>query len=281
MPLIAQVKGGLGNQLFIYAAARAISLNNGVPLFLDVFTGYRGDRFNRRFLLDEFNISASISREYSPYCFFGMKTIPLLLSKINRLLPIKKRYVIREQYPKFDPEMLQPGLSSTYLIGYWQSYLYFSQIASQIKEELVLKSPLDMKNIQMGKEILSSESVSVHIRQGNLSNKLSEDYYRLAVQIINSKVKNPRYFVFSDSPESAAKLSAILPKQQTIVGINSDQESYKDLWLMSRCRHHIIANSTFSWWGGWLSDNERKVVVAPESIQKFNADILPPDWIVI
>ncbi len=275
------MRGGLGNQLFIYAMARALSVCSGMPLRLDVISGYKRDAFNRRFLLDNFNISGSIANKWESYDFVCGRLVRKLLCGTNSLLPITKRRFFYENRNSFIPEFSSSRHGHVYLMGYWQSYLYFERIRPQLKAELTLKSPLGKENLILEKEILSSESVSIHVRQDNLSNKLNEDYYFRAVEIIKKKVVNPRYFIFSDSPGLSEKLSKVLSAR--LVNINGTNDTcYKDLWLMSLCRHHIVANSTFSWWGAWLTgENPEACIIAPETMKMFNSDILPPNWIAL
>lgn len=279
MTIVAQIAGGLGNQLFIYAMGRAISIKSGIPLKLDVVSGYKEDKFNRRFLLDNFNVCAGIATVCESYGFPGGRLAFRLSSKINSSLSHDKRWILADPQEKFESEFAALLHRSVYLMGYWQSYKYFQEFAPQIKRELTLKAPLDEKNKRVERDILDSESVSIHVRQDNLNYKLSADYYLKAVEIIGSKVKNPKYYIFSDSSGLSQKLAKDLSAR--LVNINSPDECCKDLWLMSCCRHHITANSTFSWWGAWLADSKGKQVVVPASIRKFNTDIIPPEWLVL
>ena len=279
MKIVAQLAGGLGNQLFIYAMGRATSIRNAIPLSLDARSGYKNDHFERSFLLDKFNICADLATRSESSDFPGGSILRSLSFRVNSLLPYERRWILNENSHKFESEFLAVLRKSVYLSGYWQSYRYFQDVAPQIKKDLTLKSLLDGENRDIELEIVNSESVSIHVRQDNLSHSLNLDYYFRAVEILKSKVKNPKYFVFSDSPKMSVELSAAL--QARLVDVNNQDECYKDLALMSRCRHHIAANSTFSWWGAWLADSKGKQVVVPESIRKFNADIIPPEWIVL
>jgi len=279
MAIVAQIMGGLGNQLFIYAMGRAISLKNNVPLKLDVISGYKKDHYNRKFLLGELNIASDIANKLESNDFPGGKFILRLSSSLNSFLPFNRRWILSENSQKFEAEFISAPRKSAYLIGYWQSYKYFQEFAQQVREGLTLKVPLNGGNLDVEREILNSESVSVHVRQDNLSHRLNCDYYFKAVEMLKSRVRNPRYFIFSDSPGVSAELSAGLSAR--LVNVNGPDECCKDLALMSHCRHHIIANSTFSWWGAWLADSEDKCVIAPQSITKFNSDIIPPEWTVL
>ncbi len=279
MAIVSQTVGGLGNQLFIYAMGRAVSLKSGLPLKLDAISGYKNDRFGRKYLLDKFNVCAEIATRSESYDLPAGRLIRGMVARINSFLPYNKRWILEENHSKLEYQIPSELKQSVYLSGYWQSYKYFQEYAAQIKKELTLKNPLGEKNVAIERDISSTESVSIHVRQDNVSHKLRRDYYLKAVELIRSKVNNPQYFIFSDSSVFARGLSAVLSAK--IVDVNGISECEKDLWLMSRCRHHIVANSTFSWWGAWISDGEGKQVVVPASIRQFNPNIIPPGWMVL
>ena len=137
MSIIAQVKGGLGNQMFIYATARALSLRNSVPLKLDpAFTYYKSNPFNLTFLLDHFNICATIANAQESFNYFGGKGVRWGLSIFSSVLPYNKRMILRESINAFIPELCRQQFQSIYLMGYWQSYRYFSDMLPQLKKEL-------------------------------------------------------------------------------------------------------------------------------------------------
>lgn len=280
MAIVAQIQGGLGNQLFQYAMARAFAYKNKTVLKLDSVSGYRNDLFNRKFLLNKFNVQAELANSLESYSFAGGKFVLKSLLGINSLLPRRNRWVIKEDGSFYDPCININGNTNIYLRGYWQSYRYFECYRQLLETDLTLKTPLDKVNKDMEFEILNSESVSIHVRQDNLSHKLDENYYLKALDSIKLKVKNPRYFVFSDSTGFSRDLATRIAGK--LVDINSPDDCCKDLWLMSCCRHHIVANSTFSWWGAWLADTKHnKQVFVPSSITRFNVDIIPSGWTVL
>jgi hypothetical protein len=180
--------------------------------------------------------------------------------------------------------------------GYWQSELYFKDIEKELRDELQIKSPHGPVNIKMAENIQNSQSVCMHVRQLYSMPKTSKavpldhrdpranfvgiDYYNKAVRLIVEKVKNPHFFVFSDYPERTKK-NLCFDYPTTFVDHNDSDKDYEDLWLMSGCKYFIIGNSTFSWWGAWLSSFENKIVIAPSKILANNIDIIPKCWIVI
>jgi hypothetical protein len=180
------------------------------------------------------------------------------------------------------------------LRGFWQSEKYFENIGPLIKNELTLREPPgDLQNTTLLKQIKDTESVAIHFRRGDyISDRqaqefhgtCSETYYRDAIALIQSKVENPFFFIFSDEPEWVAEHFNIdVPK--CIVHHNSPDEAHKDLYLMRHCRHFIVANSSFSWWGAWLGDHEHKIVIAPKQwLRKIPDDaddshIIPKTWL--
>ncbi len=180
-----------------------------------------------------------------------------------------------------------------YLQGYWQSEKYFKDIEKIIRDDFTFSEEPDYQNKQMADTIKCCEAVSLHVRRGDyVSNPVtteyhgicSEDYYRRAVREVERYCKNPQFFVFSDDP-SWAKENLETGYPTTIIDFNGSEKDYEDLRLMSLCQHHIIANSSFSWWGAWLSWNPQKIVIAPK--KWFNRpeintqDLIPESWIRI
>jgi hypothetical protein len=182
-----------------------------------------------------------------------------------------------------------------YLKGNWQSPKYFADIAEIIRNEFTLKKRLTEKSLRLAELIDSNESVSIHVRRGDYaqtSNGLQhhgvcgEDYYCRCVDHIRQGVKHPQFFIFSDDPSWAADNFGHL--EGSVFVDNDSHDACQDLWLMSHCKHNIIANSTFSWWGAWLNRHEGKIVLAPkqwfaEEVQfsMRTEDLFPSEWIAI
>ncbi|MBI2843638.1 MAG: alpha-1,2-fucosyltransferase [Armatimonadetes bacterium] len=290
--IISHLKGGLGNQMFQYALGRKLAITNGTRLSLDI-SSYQVSA--HRYRLDHYNIAADIvpiskpkkADQSVPKSFVG-RALRRVERKIVSSLPNGKK-VVTERHYNFDPEILclRDGAR---LDGYWQSERYFADIADVIRKELTIKHSFDPANQKMAQAIRGCESVSLHIRRGDYvtdpnCNKhhgtCPISYYQAAAREIASVVDNPCFFVFSDDLEWARhNLELTFPT--TYVGINGSDKDYEDMRLMSLCRHHVIANSTFSWWGAWLCDNTDKVVIAPK--KWFNNpdlntdDVTPQSW---
>ena len=180
---------------------------------------------------------------------------------------------------------------SIYIDGYWQSYQYFQSIESQLKVELTPTAPLSGLNLSVAESIAQVNAVSLHIRRGdyvsnNATNKvhgfLGLKYYEDAISVIASKVSNPYFFVFSDDI-AWAKENLELTNNVSFIDHNTGKNSYEDMRLMSLCQHHIIANSSFSWWGAWLGQNPNKIVLYPDRWFATNdrdiSTLCPPEWL--
>jgi hypothetical protein len=180
-----------------------------------------------------------------------------------------------------------------YLEGYWGSEKYFKDIEAIIRRELTVKTEPSPINRAMAEHICQAPAVSIHIRRGDfISNPITQkfhgvcslEYYSKAADMIAGMVERPHFFVFSDDPQWAQD-NLKLEYPITFVTHNSMDEDYEDLRLMSLCKYHIIANSTFSWWGAWLSRASDKIVYAPRywlNDSSLNtSDVIPNGWIKI
>lgn len=290
--IITKLIGGLGNQMFQYATGRRAAYANNTSLKLDI-TEYENQvgMTPRKYMLSIFNIQESFATESEINKLKKNNFIQKILRKINPA-SANKSY-IKEKHNHFDSNILDIS-GNIYLNGSWQSEKYFSDISNIIRREFTFKNNLNKINNRILTTINGVNSVSLHIRRGDyVSNPvasqilgvLSLDYYKNALAFITKKVKDAQIFVFSDDIVWAKKnLKTSLP----ISFIDHHKENmspHEDLRLMSYCKHHIIANSSFSWWGAWLSDNPQKIVVAPK--RWFNnpnlntKDLIPQDWIIL
>jgi hypothetical protein len=173
-----------------------------------------------------------------------------------------------------------------YIYGWWFDERYFLEHSIEIKKLFAFCS-IDEINLKLGNEISSCNSVSVHIRRGDYASFgmkiIGEDYYKKAINIINSRIDNPVFYVFSDDRIESKELMDKLHVNYIIVDNNVGENSYKDMYLMSKCKYNIIANSSFSWWGAWLNDNPEKIVISPEIWEDKKRDFKPQveSWIKI
>jgi hypothetical protein len=284
MTITVKLSGGLGNQLFQYACARNLADVHKTDLKLDV-SSYDDEPNGRKYMINYFNTSASISPidDLLPH----RDIISNLVFKICK----PSNYFVEKHF-HYDPN-IKTLPNGTYLDGYWQSEKYFKRSESIIRREFVVLDPPSPKNQKIIDKIKSCESVSLHIRRGDyvtnpktntLYGTCPPEYYEKAMQYVKGKVKRPVYFIFSDDPKWIQS-NMITGYPQTVVDINGPDSAHEDLRLMSYCKHHIIANSSFSWWGAWLSNNQKKIVVAPSkwfnNYHKDEQDIIPEQWVRI
>lgn len=298
--IVTRISGGLGNQFFQYALGKNISLKNNDELKLDIGFFDLGIEKDRSFKLLNFNISANISNEND------LKKIGIpdmveqnLYSKIMRkvhvtlqnLKTVENRTIVTEKNSMFDSKILKIE-NSCYLSGIWQSEKYFKDIEDTIRKEFTLKNETTEYFKTWASKIENCESVCLHVRRGDyvksqktnaFHGTCSLEYYNEAINLILKKIKEPTFFVFSDDIDWVKdNLKIDYPKFFV-----SDKRlpDYEELVLMSKCKHNIIANSTFSWWGAWLNNNKDKIVIAPKkwfNVESINTeDLIPEGWIRI
>ena len=292
--IVVRIAGGIGNQLFIYAMARRLSIVTNCDLVLDNISGFKNDfLYNRHYQLHHFNINcrmASFSERYEPFGHLRRK----LHRVFNRFLPLSFKTFISEVKMDFDSSYKNYiPTKNIYLEGYWQCEDYFKDIETQIRQDLQIIPPKDSVNRACAESIQQHIAVAVHVRsfdeldgeESTNGNNASYDYYARAVRSMESQVSDAHYFLFSDRPEAARSRIPLPDDRITVVKHNlGDENAYADLWLMSHCQHFIIANSTFSWWGAWLSENGNKIVIAPgfekrDGLCSWGFDgLLPKTW---
>jgi len=281
--IVTRLMGGLGNQMFQYAAGRRLALHRQTELKLDLSW------------LENEGKKATAVRTYELDCFNIAQIFadPKDLSNRKGLLRSRKSdgekiSVFNEDGFAFDKNVLNLP-DNTLLSGYWQSEKYFKDIADTIRSDFTFMSPPKGKSLEIAERINNSTSISLHVRRGDYAtNKETNvyhglapiEYYNAAVAKIMTTVQNPHFYVFSDDPEWT-KEHIKLRSPATYVDHNS--KGAEDMRLMSMCQHHIIANSSFSWWAAWLNPSTDKIVIAPK--QWFNlktldtSDLIPASWI--
>lgn len=289
--IIIKLIGGLGNQMFQYALGRHLAYKFNTALKLDI-TGLVDRRPRENFTLrnyefEVYNIQAQIATKNEIAAFISDQTLFNMTIKIKKKVGLIKIKFETEQ--KFQPSVLTMG-SNVYLAGYWQSEKYFNAIEIIIRNDLQPKEPLPSTSQKQLDLICNENSVSLHIRRGDYATNilakqvlgtLSLDYYKKSTQFISQKVLNPYFFIFSDDL-NWVKQNMNLNYPFEIIDGNPD---YADLYLMSMCKHNIIANSSFSWLGAWLNPNLNKVVIAPkqwfanETMNAQTNDLIPGTWI--
>lgn len=290
--IIVKLTGGLANQMFQYACGRFLSLKNNDELKLDL-SFYQKDLpsvTKRDFELDVFNIKAQVATGAE---IKKMAIQNIFVNKVLRRLPflcfLNKKLVIENSF-NFHPEVLEKK-GDLYLDGYWQSEKYFKQVENIIRQDFTLKDNLmSLLDKNLLDRIKSINSVAIHVRRGDyVKNQAINQvhgtcplgYYKKGIELIASKVVNPEFFVFSDDIVWCKENIKINFPIHFVEG----NKSYEDLILMSKCKHNIIANSSFSWWAAWLNLNPQKIVIAPNrwfADKKIDTrDLIPESWLKI
>ncbi len=316
--IITSLVGGLGNQLFQYAAGRALSHKHGSPLKLDTVS-FEQSTF-RLYYLDDFNICARkatrqdilrldategllrILKPVSPRAYAAFLNLARKSGSIRFNIryydqqpgspppPLQVKRIVSQRIFDFDKDFfLLPD--NIVLLGSWISYKYFDHIRPVLLHELSVKHELQEKNKEAAERIQSAaNSVSLHVRRTDKVNSLeyfSTDpaYISRAISFFRKNCESPLFFIFSDDiPWCKANITL---QNAVFVDWNADATAYEDLRLMSLCKHNVIAESSFSWWGAYLNQNTHKIVVSPPAqrwVSRENSlchDILPPEWIVI
>ncbi|MEK7553983.1 MAG: alpha-1,2-fucosyltransferase [Patescibacteria group bacterium] len=286
--IITKLIGGLGNQMFQYAVARHLALKNNVELKLDK-TGFETYKLHA-YGLHHLNIEEVFATQKEVAAFrIYKKREGKMWFLYNRLIADPTRYVSERSF-NFDPSILKLS-APVYLDGFWQSERYFKGIESIIRDEFTIKELLVGKNRKMTDAISNSTAVSMHIRRADYVTNptvnawhgtCDSEYYARAVSTIVQTIADPHFFIFSDDMEWARQ-NIILDHPVTYVDHNDARTNYEDLRLMSRCKHNIIANSSFSWWGGWLNNNPGKIVISPKNWFKTPKmdvrDLVPDTWV--
>lgn len=263
--VIAIVKGGLGNQLFIYAASRALALRLDRSLYLDTIRGYTSDNFGRKYRLNQFDISAVDMPDSWRIAVSLRHPRHKIIRAYNKILPRNSRNYFAERHNLGASQLtaLHPQRDRITLLGYWQNEAYFQDHADLIRAELRPPVPSAKAILERGKRFLAEERVFVHFRRINYNHVLGLDYYQKAIDEISKQLSAPKFAVFGDSIEEPIKELDFRGHPVEIVADNTEDELL-DLWLMTQCRHGILANSSFSWWGAWLSQfNSGRLVYAP------------------
>ena len=289
--IIVKLYGGLGNQMFQYAAARACGERLQTDVAFDDEYFLHPDRFGSAWPYQLDLLKTQIQKWHSKVPKAAFDPVFRLIRRLNRAgLPTPGFFF--EKPSQYD-ERINALSENTFLDGYFQSEKYFKSIRGQLLNELAPKADWGSANEQMARKMAESESVSLHVRRGDyVSNPAAARvhgtcdlaYYQRAIEHFEARLKAPTFFVFSDDPDWVkANIRPSSSSDVVYVNQNSGLTSYFDIFLMSRCQHNIIANSSFSWWGAWLNTSANQEVVAParwySDIRINTGDIYPETWL--
>jgi hypothetical protein len=294
--IIVKIGGGLGNQLFTYAAAKRLAISNSAELVIDSISGFENDvQYNRKYMLDFFGLvdrKANVIERLPFNRYFER-----FFLNISKFKQFKNRRFIFQENINFDGRILEYYFKSNivYFKGYWQSEMYFKDIESTIRNSFKFNLSIPNNISSLIEQIKLTNSISLHVRffEDNLNSNytISEEYYFAAMNYISKKVDSPHFFIFSDNPNLLKNfLIKCNSYSYTLVDLSSSELLNVDMfefYLMKSCKHKIIANSTFSWWAAWLGEFEKKIVIAPkfESFEGVCAwgfkGLIPDDWILL
>lgn len=282
------ISGGLGNQMFMYAMARAMALRNGTTAVFNLKYGFDRDyTYHRKLELQNFNVKLNVSRRLT----FDYPNSRFLLNVSRRagfnILAPRYKYV-KESLPlHFEEDLICMKDKNLFLEGYWQSERYFSDFRDIIRDEFSIIMPIDIdvENELNRIRSIGKDTVFIGVRRYQECSSLpkgvllDESYYNRAIEIMESKLSNPMFVVFTQDPQWAKahlKSKSIIMYADSKEGTNS---SVKDMYLMTHCRHAIISNSSFYWWGAWLSTEKDGIVIAPNNF--LNRDSVCEKWLKI
>lgn len=276
--VIAIVKGGLGNQLFIYAAARALALRIGRTLYLDEKRGYTKDDYGRSYRLNRFPIQARPMPEDWRIAPTLKHPRHKIIRALNKFLPRNHRTYFAERHhlPATQLTTLQPSRARITLLGYWQNADYFADCAATIRAELTPPAPTAATNQALGEKFAACDSVFLHCRRVRYEHLLGVDYYQAAVDTCCAELSQPHFVLFGDDLNWPQQNLNFHRATVTTITHNTTDE-LADFWLMSRCRHAIIANSSFSWWAAWLGAAQTNGLVFAPSQSGYQI-VMPPTW---
>ena len=292
--IITRMDGGLGNQMFQYALARILAKKNNAVVLLDKSffdqTEKRLGHTPRKFELAVFNNSYAFAST-SDLLFFKQLSV---FNKIKRDLGLNYPKMYKEASFCYDEKALKLQ-KPVYVRGFFQSYKYFIGYENLIRELFAFPlESLDVLNEKIMSTVKSTNAIAIHVRRGDYVNdattqqyhgNCSLEYYLKAISLLTAREKDFSLFFFSDDSEWVKKQFKDLPYAKQFIDHNTGENSWKDMLLMSLCKHNIIANSSFSWWAAYLNANPEKSVIAPKkwfalSEEKINtSDLTPPGWI--
>lgn len=288
--IIVKLIGGLGNQMFQYAAGRRLAALHNTSLKIDLSqlkADPNGAYTKRHFELDIFSFVPEFATEtdVAPFLKFTR-------SRVRRVLFRELPFLFSTAYIAESGKDYSPSFEkypvNTYLDGFWQNEKYFMPVESLIRSEFSFRAPLSGANNDVAQKIQSSNAISLHIRRGDyITNKnansfhgvCSPEYYQKAVDLLAKKEGDLQLFIFSDD-SAWCKDNLHFNYPTTYIDHNTGSNSYLDMQLMGLCKHNVIANSSFSWWGAWLNANKNKTIIAPKNWFAGQTDsICPPNWI--
>jgi hypothetical protein len=294
--IVTKIQAGLGNQMFQYAVGLSLAARHNTELVLDI-SSYENMHENdtpRSYELDVFTIRGRIAEPEDYAIIKSPDYQRTLQDKIKHRLALGNAvYYYGETASSYDPRVLLLK-NNTYLSGWWQSEKYFTDVRDQVLQDFTPKNKLSANVSKLIQDASNTNSVAVHVRRGDyVSNKFAAahhgtatvDYYNASALFFKSFMPDAHFYVFSDDIDWCKKHLNFGAKTTYVSG-NNGKDAYLDMLIMKSCKHNIIANSSFSWWGAWLNENESKIIIAPRAwyadpVKNREADIVPNNLMMI
>jgi hypothetical protein len=274
--VIVCLTGGLGNQLFMYAAARALAIKLEATLYIDNITGFKNDRiFKRKFQLEHYNIEWKKAPRIYSFNFWGGRIVGRVSEIIGFNLLVPSIKILMDFNHLLINDVIFPHYNNYYLNGYWQSSIYFKEFETILKKDLIINDTLSKYTQDILNQILSNDVTSIAIgvrRYDEVPPSIqirgvhyveNVHFYNKSIDYYKNKYNNAHFFIFTQAEEWVLEnIIANDPKYFTLVSSKKASSTVQDLYLFSQCKHFIIANSTLYWWGAWMSGNNNKEVIS-------------------
>ncbi|MFV8327797.1 alpha-1,2-fucosyltransferase [Flavobacterium sp. ZS1P14] len=287
---VVLIFNGLGNQMSQYAFYLRKKNINESTYFIPFCRDHNGLELDRVFRV---NCKEALIQEMLYILFRILLTdkVKIISTPIKRLLNLLNCKIVKENFNyNFNKDFMIPSKGITFYYGGWHAEKYFLESKKGVIKAFQFSEPDDQENIGYINKINETNSVSIHVRRGDFLNEenvnlfgdvCTKAYFEKAIKLIESKVNKPHFFVFSNDL-TWVKENLII-SNVAYVACNSGKDSWKDMYLMSLCKHNVISNSTFSWWGAWLNKAANKIVISPSRFLKNDSftDVYPNSWIKI
>lgn len=284
---IVRLKGGLGNQLFIYATGLALSNQMQGSLIIDSRSGFWNDKYKRKYELKKFGVSdrqisliSSILIKFIIRFFFLQKVLRNWICVVNE-----------SNFERFAANFATNKNKLFLLNGYFQSEFYFKNVKDNLRTSLTVDLPATSYFKSIRDQITSTTSVCLHGRlmrafdsngakvDESDARVLKESYFSDAINFIRQRVKDPHFFIFSDSPREFTQILSLRDNEFTLIDHEHHQNAVIDFTLMRQCKHFIIPNSSYSWWAAWLASTQTTIIIAPDLIHWDSGNIIPDNWV--